>query len=109
MDRLAKCLGSHDWGLVGNLHPHEEWRNALPNKLFDYMAGCTPVVAMNAEHSAEWILKYDIGIVVDSLEELGQRWREHREKRKNVIRQRRLFEMENHIHELEALYREVSA
>src|SRR6185503_5381919 len=26
--RLIKVLGGHDWGLVGNIRPHTEWKNA---------------------------------------------------------------------------------
>ena len=106
-DRLIKKLGRHDWGLVGNLRPHTEWKNALPNKLFEYMAGCLPVVAMHADESARWIKEYGIGIVVDSLEELAGRWREHRDCRANVIKHRFQFAMENHIHLVEKLYEQV--
>ena len=105
--RLIKMLGQHDWGLVGNLKPYEEWRNALPNKLFEYMAACVPVVSINARESSEFIEKYEVGINVNSVEELAERWKEHRECRKNVIKHRMSFAMENHIHELEGLYEEI--
>jgi glycosyltransferase involved in cell wall biosynthesis len=105
LDRLIKAMGSHDWGLTGNLDFHEEWKHALPNKLFEYLASGLPVVAMNADHSAKWIKEYDIGIVVSSIEELMERWAEHRDKRANVFKRRREFEMESHIGELETLYR----
>lgn len=107
VDRLIKLLGSHDWGLVGNIRKHTEWKNALPNKLFEYMAGCTPVVAMHADESARIIQEYDVGIVVESPEELRDRWKEHRAKRVNVVKHRMGFAMENHIHRLEKLYEEV--
>ena len=104
INRLIQCLGRHDWGLVGNLGNHEEWKNALPNKLWEYLAGACPVVALNADQSADIIREHNIGIVVESVEELMERWDEHTEKRKNVIHKRRYFEMENHIHLLEELY-----
>lgn len=103
-DRLIKRIGGHDWGLVGNLHPHTEWKNALPNKLFEYVAGCCPVVALHADESARFIQKWDIGIVVESLDELASRWKEHREKRKNVIRRRMEFTMDAHIDSLVTFY-----
>lgn len=108
INRLIQCLGRHDWGLVGNEGVHEEWKNALPNKLWEYMAGACPVVAMNADESAAVIKEYDVGIVVGSLEELAERWKEHREKRQNVIKRRREFEMENHIHLVENLYKQLT-
>jgi glycosyltransferase involved in cell wall biosynthesis len=107
LDRLIKALGSHDWGLCGNIGIHEEWKNALPNKFYEYLAGGLPVVAMNADETAKWVLKYDVGIVVKGPEELAERWKEHRDKRTNVFKHRREFEMENHIHKLEKLYKEL--
>lgn len=107
MEKLIKALGGHNWGLVGNMTPHTEWKNALPNKLFEYMAGCVPIVAMHAEESARWVREYDIGIVVDSVEELKERWGEHSAKRANVIKHRMRFVMENAIPDLEKLYAQV--
>lgn len=105
--RLIKVLGGHDWGLVGNLRPHTEWKNALPNKLFEYMAGSLPVVAMNADECARLIEEFKVGIVVQSVEELAERWGEHRECRKNVIKHRMQFTMDSHIHKVEELYKQV--
>lgn len=107
VDRLIKLLGGHDWGLVGNIREHTEWKNALPNKLFEYMAGCCPVVSINAEESSRLIEEYDVGITVGSLEELRDRWGEHREKRKNVVKHRFAFAMDSHIHKVEGLYKQV--
>jgi hypothetical protein len=106
-DRLIKVLGSHDWGLVGNLHPHTEWKNALPNKLFEYMAACLPIVSMNAEESSRIIDEYGVGITVSGPEELAARWKEHRQCRANVVKHRMRFAMENHIHLVEDLYKQV--
>jgi hypothetical protein len=107
VSRLIKFLGGHDWGLVGNIDPHEEWKHALPNKLFEYMAGCVPIVCLNADESWKFIEPYGCGIKVDSLEELAARWSEHRECRQNVVKNRMEFKMENAIGLLEALYQEV--
>lgn len=107
LSRLIKLLGSHDWGLVGNCKVHEEWKHALPNKLFEYMAGCTPVVCFNADASWDFIKDIGVGIKVDSVEELAQRWAEHRECRKNVVKYRAEFTMERHIHKIEKLYKEL--
>ena len=47
-DDLLKSIGRHDWGLVGNIGFTPEWDIAFPNKLFEYIATCVPIVAMNA-------------------------------------------------------------
>jgi glycosyltransferase involved in cell wall biosynthesis len=103
-DKLIRKIGSHDWGLVGNLELTSEWNLAMPNKLFEYIAGCTPVVAMNAGESSKLIEEYGLGITVNSLEELTERWGEHREKRKTVIRNRFALSMDENIWKLEELY-----
>lgn len=107
IDRLIKKLGGHDWGLVGNIRPHTEWKNALPNKLFEYLAACLPVVSINAEESSRVVDEYGVGITVSSLEELASRWQEHRECRKNVVKHRMRFTMDSHIHVVEELYKKV--
>lgn len=104
---LIKALGGHDWGLVGNIGGHEEWKHALPNKLFEYFGGCLPVVCIGADESWDTIKDLGIGIKVDSIEELAERWAEHRECRKNVVKYRPEFVMERHIGKLENLYKEV--
>jgi glycosyltransferase involved in cell wall biosynthesis len=103
-DQLIKSISRHDWGLVGNLEYTPEWDIAFPNKLFDYMAACVPVVAINAGAVGEFLLKNDIGIVVKSIEELANRWPEHERCRKNLMKLRQKFSMDAHIHELEELY-----
>lgn len=103
--KLMSTLAMHDWGLVGNTFYSPEWEVALPNKLFEYIGASVPVVVMNAQHCAEFVLEYDLGIKVESIEELIECWPKHEEKRKNLIRVRREFVMENHIEKLEDLYR----
>jgi len=106
-DQLIKCLGRHDWGLVGNSDYTPEWDIAFPNKLFDYIAACTPIVVMNASASAEFVLEHDIGIVVKDVRELTERWQEHERCRANLMIKRQQFTMDNHIHSLECLYEKV--
>lgn len=106
-DKFIKEIGCHDWGLVGNSFYTEEWKNALPNKLFEYMAGCVPIVCWNADHSWEFIKDTGMGIRIDSLDELKQRWREHEECRKNLIKRRMDFCLENYMDRVETLYKEV--
>lgn len=104
MDKLLKRISRHDWGLLGNVHPSAEWDVAMPNKLFEYLAAGVPVVAINARACSEFIKKYNVGIVIDSLEELKNRWKEHTVFRKNVFKVRQQFAMDNHIHKVEELY-----
>lgn len=104
---LIKAMGAHDWGIVGNLGDHEEWKHALPNKLFEYMGACLPVVCINADESWDTIKDLGMGIKVDSIQELADRWKEHRECRKNVVKYRTEFVMERHVGKLIDLYRKL--
>jgi glycosyltransferase involved in cell wall biosynthesis len=107
IDELIKALTRHDWGLIGNVFPTPEWDVAFPNKLFEYIAASVPVVVMNASDCRDFVLEHGVGIAVDSLQELADRWSEHTEVRKNLIKVRQRFAMENFIGNLEDLYAEV--
>ncbi len=105
--KLMMKLSRHDWGLVGNLHPTSEWEIAFPNKMFEYISACVPVVAINAKECEEFLVKEGIGISVKSLEELTHRWSEHTEIRKTLIKKRQKYVMDNHIGELENFYEDI--
>lgn len=105
---LLRNIQAHDWGLVGNIFPTPEWDIAFPNKLFEYLAAGVPVVAMNAEYCGNFLEREGIGIKVNSIEELASRWSEHEDIRKNIIKKRKKFSMEENIHTLEQLYKDVT-
>lgn len=104
---LVYHIGRHDWGLVGNSLPTTEWRVAMPNKLFEYMASGVPIVSMNAAHCSRFIEEHGLGITVGGPEELAERWKEHRECRKRVFKERQKWSMNAHIHKLENFYEEL--
>jgi hypothetical protein len=106
---LLACLARHDWGLVGNLEHTPHWDATMPNKIFDYMMAGVPTVAMNAVESGNFVTEHGIGILVSSIEELMERWDECRDCRRNLIKKRRQFVMEAHIHKLEELYMKITA
>ena len=108
-DELLPALSRHDWGLVGNVHKSREWDVAMPNKLFEYLAAGVPVAVMNANACAEIVKEHGVGIVVDSVEELGERWGEHEQCRDRLYKCRREFSMNARIHELEEFYGVVCA
>jgi len=102
---LVSFLTRHDWGLVGNSFRSSQWQRTSSNKMFEYIAAGIPPVVMNAQWSAGFVNREEVGIVVESVEELGKRWGEHRPQRANLVKRRYDFAMENHIHELEEFYK----
>ena len=71
------------------------------------MAACIPIVCFNADQSWSFIKDAGMGIKVDSFEELKERWSEHRECRKNVIKRRMEFCLENYMDRVDGLYAQV--
>lgn len=102
---LLDQISRHDWGLVGNTVPSPQWQVAMPNKMFDYLAAGVPSVCINAQAASEAAQEHGFGMTVGSVDELAERWREHRDCRKRVFKARQAFAMENHIHKIEELYR----
>ena len=107
-DTLLKTIGGHDWGLVGNHTPCPEWSHALPNKLFEYMAACVPIVCWNADEVWRFIKDTGMGIRIDSLEELKDRWKEHRACRKAIVAHRQQYALEAYLPRLESVYHQVT-
>lgn len=105
---MIKCIARHDWGLVGNVTKTPEWNIAFPNKLFEYIAAGIPVVAINAKQCEDFLTTEGVGISVQSIEELGNRWGEHREIRKKLIKKRMKYSMDNNIEPLEKMYKELT-
>lgn len=102
---LLGKISRHDWGLVGNSIDSPQWQATLANKFFEYIAAGVPVVSMNAGACSDIIDEYDVGITVGSIDELAERWGEHREKRNNLIKVRNEFTMERHLDDLVDFYR----
>jgi len=106
-EQMLSILNGHFWNMVGNIGGHYVWNFSLPNKFYDACAAGLPSVNFSNPEVAKLIDEYDIGINVKDVEELIQRWPEHREKRKNLMLYRKELAMEKHIGKLETLYGEL--
>ena len=104
---LLKQLSRFDWGFLGSCVPHIQWETAMPNKLFEYMAAGIPVLAFNAGESAKFIREHNVGIVLDSMEQIGDIYSKHAEYRQIVAEKRHLWTMESQTEKILALYKEV--
>lgn len=106
-EELLRNVTRHDWGLVGNTTATREWQVAMPNKLFEYMACGVPIVSMNADNCSDFIREEGVGITVSGPEELAESWKRHREVRNQLIKRRKHWSMNAHIHKLEQFYGEI--
>ncbi len=106
-NELINCLGLYDWGLCGNIGKHREWDITMPNKLFEYMAGGIPIIALNAKETGDFVEKHGIGISVNSVEEIKERYLERGECQKNVMLKRHSFVMEKHIDTVIEFYKRI--
>lgn len=103
---LLNFITQCTWNLVGNLKGRI-WNITAANKFFDAVAAGTPSVVINCKEAEKLVEKYDCGIVIKEPEELFDRWEEHREKRKNLIMNRKHLCMEKFIPRLEKLYKKL--
>ena len=104
---LLQNMGRHDWSLCGNLRKDRVWDLALPNKFFDALASGIPVVNFGCKEVTPLIDNFDVGINVETVDELLERWDEHTQKRHKVFVNRDFFTMERHIEKLTRLYDEL--
>lgn len=103
-DQMIRAIGSHDWGLVGNVFPHPQWDIAIPNKLFENQAAMLPTLAINARECSKFLEDTGFGITVESIDELKERWDELHECRQKLVKGRMAHTMERYIHNTERVY-----
>lgn len=102
---LLKNMGRHDWSLCGNLRKDKVWELALPNKFFDALSAGIPIVNFGCKEVERLIDAFDVGINVETVDELIERWDEHTSKRYKVFLNRGFFTMERYIDKLVELYK----
>ncbi|RLC65545.1 MAG: hypothetical protein DRI01_00600 [Chloroflexi bacterium] len=94
--QLLRQLTRYDWGLCGAQVKHRQWNLAWPNKLAEYLIAGIPVLVYNAETCAKFVREEEVGIVVNSIDELVERYEEHRVRREMVKRRKYRYVMERH-------------
>lgn len=104
-EEMLSAMGFYDWGLCGNVDKFRDWDVAMPNKLFEYMAGGIPIIALNCKEVGRFVEKHGVGISVSNVSQIKERWDEREGCQRNVMLKRYEFTMEKHIYKLEELYR----
>ena len=118
---LMQQLSRYDWGYCGAGVDSLEtevggvksdifgvWDRVMPNKLFEYVAMGTPVIAGRGKEMGEWIKEYEVGIVIDKFDEIKKEYGWQEKYRKNCLKARGQFTMEKQVLMIERLYEKVS-
>lgn len=97
-------LSRFDWGFIGCSFEHSQYKWAMPNKMFEYIAAGIPTLAMNAGEAGAFLEKNELGVHIRSLDEIPYVYDWHKELRRKVKERRRNFIMENQADTLIGLY-----
>jgi len=82
---MLRELTRHDWGLVGCVEPCSQYDATIPNKLFEYMAAGIPIIVLNADECAEFVMQTGIGVVVNSMDDIPEIYGDNEKYRKKVL------------------------
>lgn len=102
---LMGKLPFFEWGLVYFSLVNDQIENALPNKVFDYMAAGIPMIANRGTFFGDFIESTGIGIAVDHIDEIDLTNAIYYKSR--IYGMREEWAMERHIHKLIELYEEL--
>lgn len=95
------------FGLVGAGLPVHLMEAAMPNKLFEYMSQGVVPVMIHASEASKFAAEHEVGITLTSIDGLKEQLKDGPKIRKNVLKKRHDFIMENHIDPLIDLYEEL--
>jgi glycosyltransferase involved in cell wall biosynthesis len=102
---MLDALMTHSAGLVGSPYPLEDFKDSMPNKLFEYISAGIPAIVVNAPEAKEYVEFHGIGLGVNGPSEIGdalERLKDHR-----VVQDRWGFTMQSELPKLVEFYREV--
>lgn len=104
-DQLLVELSRSTVGLVGSPMPLKDFRDSMPNKLFEYIAAGTPCLVINAPEAQQFVEMHNLGVGIRDPSEVAtalDKLTNH-----NISKDRFAFTMETQIGKLVALYEEV--
>jgi hypothetical protein len=102
--QMIRQLTRYDWGFVGAIRPNRAIEDCMPNKLFEYLMAGIPAIVFNAHEAGRFVEERGIGIHLNEIGEIKQRYGEWEELKKNVLKIRDELVMENHIEDVMDFY-----
>jgi hypothetical protein len=100
---MLRSLSRYDWGFVGPGMTHRAFDHCMPNKLFESMAAGIPVIVWKAQEAAEWVKKYNVGVVVNRIEDIAKLTPDMAAEHRKIVRSQK-FTMENQVGKLLKFY-----
>lgn len=104
-DQLLVNLATHSAGLVGSPYPLLDFEDAMPNKVFEYVAAGIPCIVVNAPEARRFVEENGLGVGIDDPTQVPEALNEC--KSLQVHRDRWGYTMDGEIPKLLELYREV--
>lgn len=104
-DVLLHNLGRHTAGLVGSPYPLPDFKDSMPNKLFEYVAAGIPAIVLNAPEALEYVEYFGLGVGISDPSEVGEALEKLRDHR--ILTDRWQFTMEGEMPKLLNLFEEV--
>jgi len=105
---LIRLMSRYDWGFYGSTDPHPQITKTFPNKVFEYVAAGIPVITLNGGEAAEWVVANGVGIALEDIKELPERYDEHKQLKLNVLEKRDQFTAESQAPGLVRIYEELT-
>lgn len=104
-------LTKYDYGLMpfNEEFDRKHLDAVLPNKLFDYLAACLPVVSPPFKSLKYFIESNDVGIVFENVDDLMEKLNTEDQSKfiKNIMNVREQFTIENNVNRVINLYEKV--
>jgi len=92
-------------GICGSPHPNANMLDAIPNKLFEYVAAGIPAICFGSHHRMAMLIKdHGLGVAIDDLEELDAALNDCDDLRGHVVATRHKYEMESQLEKVFTAY-----
>jgi glycosyltransferase involved in cell wall biosynthesis len=104
-NELLMQMSRHSAGLVGSPYPLDDFKDSMPNKLFEYVSAGLPVIVINSPEASKYVEENGLGVSIQDASEVGKALEEL--KGKSLLRERWKFTLEGEISSLVSLYEEL--
>jgi len=94
----------YDWGLVGSDVRCSQRKNAVPNKLFEYMMAGLPVMCINTEEAGRFVTEHGVGVYLTDIRDIPTIYNDWPKYKKAVMEKRRGFLMEGQVSKILKMY-----